>query len=133
MAYVKLSELHLPVLYVHQLFDQPWIYGIPSKKQARYQPVTYRTYWPVLGSYNNFNIINIIPKSTPFEAFDDIHHIILNSISDNMSSLVQSGMYGVTNTDYSTKMYFMLFNSYQRHIGKKIIQNMKDKLSLLVR
>ena len=35
------------------MLENPWIYGIPSKKQARYQPVTSCTYWPVLVSYNN--------------------------------------------------------------------------------
>ena len=34
------------------MLDQPWISGIPQK-QARYQPVTGCTYWPVLVSYNN--------------------------------------------------------------------------------
>ena len=39
------------------MLDQPWIYGIASNKQTRYQPFTYYNYWPVLGSYNNWNII----------------------------------------------------------------------------
>ena len=88
------------------MLDKPWIYGIPSKKQARYQPVTYFTYWPVLGSYNNCNIINLTPKSTPFEVFDEINQVVLDGISDNMASLVQSGMYGVINTDDTIKNEF---------------------------
>ena len=44
------------------ILDKPCIYGIPSKKQARYQPVTNHIYWPVLLSYNNWNIIELIPK-----------------------------------------------------------------------
>ena len=47
------------------ILDKPWISGIPSKKQARHQPVTNCTYWPVILSYNNVNIIDITPKSTP--------------------------------------------------------------------
>ena len=31
------------------MLDKPWISGISSKKQARYQPVTNCTYRPVLG------------------------------------------------------------------------------------
>ena len=54
------------------MIDQPWISGIQLKK-SRYQPVTDYTYWSVLGSYNNWNIINLTPKSTPFEEFDDMH------------------------------------------------------------
>ena len=41
------------------VIDQPWVSGIPSKKQARYQHVTNFTYWPVLGSYNNWNAIHL--------------------------------------------------------------------------
>ena len=44
------------------MLDKPWIYGIPSTKKARYQHVTNCTYWPVLVSYNNLNIIEITPK-----------------------------------------------------------------------
>ena len=43
------------------MLEKPWIYGILSKKQARYQPVTNCTYWPVLVSYNNWNIIELTP------------------------------------------------------------------------
>ena len=101
------------------MLDQPLIYGIPSNKQARYQPVTDCTYWTVLGSYKNWNIISLTPKSTPFENFDEIHQVVLDGIGDNMVSLVHSGKYGAINTDDTTKMYFMLFNSSQRHIRKK--------------
>ena len=59
------------------IMDKPWIYGITSNKQARYQPVTNCTYWPVLGSYNNWNIIELTPKSKPFEVFDEIHQVVL--------------------------------------------------------
>ena len=47
------------------ILDKPWIYGIQLKKQARYQPVTNCTYWPVLGPYTNWNIIELTPKSIP--------------------------------------------------------------------
>ena len=52
-----------------------------------------------MGSYNNWNIIHLTQKSTPFEAFDEIHQVVLDGISENMASLVQSGMYGAINTD----------------------------------
>ena len=71
------------------MLEKPWICGIPSKKQARYQPVTNYTYWPVLGSYNNWNIIELSPKSVPFEAFDEIHKAVIDRISENTASLVQ--------------------------------------------
>ena len=73
------------------------------KKQARYQLAADCTYWKFLGSYNNWNINKITPKSTPFEAFDEIHQVVIDRISDNMASLVKLGMYGAINT-YDTKI-----------------------------
>ena len=55
-----------------------------------------------MSSYNNWNIIHITPKSTAFENFDEIYQVDLDVISDNMASLVQSGKYGVINTDETT-------------------------------
>ena len=81
------------------MLDQPCISCIPSKKQARYQYVTYCTYWLVMGSYNSWNIIHLTPRSTPFEAFDEIHQVVLDFISRNMASLFQSSNYVVINTD----------------------------------
>ena len=59
-----------------------------------------------MGSYNNWNIIEITPKSTHFEAFYKIHKVVIEGISKNMASLVQSGIYGAINTDYTTKNGF---------------------------
>ena len=42
-----------------------------------------------MGSYNNWNIIELTPKSTTFEAFDEIHKVVLDRIIENMASLVQ--------------------------------------------
>ena len=80
------------------MLDKHWVSGIQSNKQARYQPVANCTYWPVLGSCSNWNIIELTPKSTPFEAFDYIHKVVLDGIRGNMASLVQSDMYGAINT-----------------------------------
>ena len=57
-------------------------------------------------SYKNWNIIHLTPKSTLFEEFDEINQVVLDSISDNMASLVQPGKYGVINTSYTTKNGF---------------------------
>ena len=82
---------HIPCACVActSMLDQPWIYSIPSKKQAWYQHVTDCTYWPVLGSYNTWNIINLTPEPTHFGGFDEIHQVVLDSINDNIDSLVQ--------------------------------------------
>ena len=79
-------------LYINA--GQSMLSGIPSEKQERYKPVTKCTYWPVLGAFNNWNIIELSSKSTSYETFDEIHQVVLDSISDNMASLVESGKYG---------------------------------------
>ena len=56
-----------------------------------------------MGSYKNWNIIEITPKSTPYEEFDEIHQVVIDVIIDNMASLVQSVMYGDINTDDTQK------------------------------
>ena len=50
------------------MHDQPWISGIPSDKQSLYQPITDCTYWPFLGSYNNWIFLQLSPKLTHFVA-----------------------------------------------------------------
>ena len=80
------------------MLDKPWISGISSDKQERYKPVTKCTYWSLLGSFNNWNIILLSPKSTSSDTFDEIHQVVLDCISDNMESLVESGKYGAINT-----------------------------------
>ena len=53
------------------------------------------------------------PKSTPFEAFEEIHQVVLDIISDNMDSLVQYGRDGSINTAETTKnrFYVIMFIS----------------------
>ena len=60
------------------MLDKPWISGISSEKQDRYKPVINCTYWPVLGAFNNRNIIKFLSKSTSSDTFDEIHQIVLN-------------------------------------------------------
>ena len=92
---------------------KPWIPGISSDKKDRYKPVTKITYWPVLGAFNNWNIIQLSSKSTSSDTFDEIHQVVLDRISDNMSSFVESGTYGAINTiDISTNgFYVIMFTS----------------------
>ena len=95
-------------MYINDLPTLYLFYTI-LKKEARYQPLVDCTYWPVMGSYNNLNIIHLKPKSTPFEDFDEIHQIFIDGISDNMASLVQSGKYCVINTsDTTNNRYYVI-------------------------
>ena len=52
-------------------------------------------------------------KSNSSETFDEIHQVVLDGISDNMASLVESVKYGAINTiDTSTNgFYVIMFTS----------------------
>ena len=48
-------------------------------------------------------------KSTSSETFDEIHQVVIDGISDNMASLVESGKYGAINTtDTSTNGFYVI-------------------------
>ena len=85
------------------------MYGIPSDKQERYKPVTKCTYWTVLGYFNNWNIIQLSQKWTPSDAFDEIHQVVIDGISDCMASLVESVKYGnINTTDTTTNGFYVI-------------------------
>ena len=96
-----------PMLY------KPWISGIPPEKQEHYKPVTKCTYWPVLGSFTSWNIIELSQKSTSSETFYEIHQVVIYRISGDMASLVESGKYGAINTTYTSTngFYVIMFIS----------------------
>ena len=95
------------------MLEKSWISGIQSDKQGCYKPVTKCIYWPVLGTFNIWNIIQFSSKPTYSDTFDEIHQVVLDVISDNMASLVESGKYRAINTtDTSTNgFYVILFTS----------------------
>ena len=74
------------------MLENIWITVLPPQKQLRYQPETDFTYWPLLGPFNNWNVITLSHKSTTSEAFEEINQVLLDGISDNMAPLVQSGI-----------------------------------------
>ena len=89
------------------MLGKPCIFGILSDEQKLYKPVTKFNYWPVLIFFNNCNIILLSHKSTPSDAFDEIHQVVLNEISDNMALLVESVKYGAINTtDTTTNVFY---------------------------
>ena len=63
------------------------------------------------------DIITLSHKATTSEAFEGIHQVVLDFISENISSLVQSGNYGAINTTYTSIMgcYLIKFVS-EEHI-----------------
>ena len=59
----------------------------------------------MLGSFN----VTFYHKFITSEAFRDIHQFVLNRISDNMTSLVQSSKYGVVKKiDSTTTGYYII-------------------------
>ena len=56
-GFCEISRTSCACVACTPMLGKPWISGMPSDKQERYQPVTKCTYWPVLGSFNNWNII----------------------------------------------------------------------------
>ena len=60
------------------MIEKPWISGTPSDEQESYKPVTKCTYWQVLGSFKNWDIILLSQKSTPSDAFDEIHLVVFD-------------------------------------------------------
>ena len=81
--------------------------------------------------YKNWNIIELTPKSIPFEAFDEKHKVVFDGIGEILASLVQLGMYGAINTDDTTKngFYVIKLISYVYTLQK--IQQLMDKLFLM--
>ena len=53
------------------------------------------------------------PKSTSSDTFDEMHQVVLDGISDNMASLVESGKYvALIKTEISTNgFYVIMFTS----------------------
>ena len=88
---------------------KPWIHSLTPEKQPHYRPVTNCTYWPVPGYFNDWNIITLSHKATTSEDFEEINQVVLDDISDNISSLVPYGKYGSTNRIDKPKMgYYMI-------------------------
>ena len=93
MGVCAIQLVQCACVFCTSILDKTWISGISSNKQERYKTVTKYNYWPVLGAFNNWNIIQLLSNSTSSYTFDEIHQVVLDGISDNMASLVESGTY----------------------------------------
>ena len=85
-----------------------------------------------MGPYKNWNIIELKTKSIPFEEFDEIHQVVLDRISENMASLVQPGIYGAINSSENTSNGLYVIKLISEAYTLQKIQQLKDKLFLLV-
>ena len=68
---------------IYKHVGKPWSPGIYHSKQLRYQPVYDCTFWIVLVSFNNWNIIHFTNKTTCSECAYEVHQVVLACISAN--------------------------------------------------
>ena len=87
-----------------------WSPAVDHFRQPLYQSVVNCTYWTVLGSFNYWNTIKFINKTTFIENFDDLNKSVLDGINPNMASLVHTGKYGATNSTYITTLGYYIVN-----------------------
>ena len=91
------------------MLDKKWSYKFDPNKHPCYQPVFDCRHWPVLGSFNNRNIVQFTNKTTSSEELYAVHKVVLGGISDNMASLVKLVEYGDINTvDPTTMGYYVI-------------------------
>ena len=70
------------------------------------------------------------PKSTPFEAFEEIHKVFIDIISDNTTSLVQSGKYGAINTyDTTSNVFYVIMFILEAYTLQSFLSIRKDRKS----
>ena len=77
MGECAISRIPCACVACTSMLDKPWISGIYLDKQERYTPVTKCTYWSVLGSFNNWNMIQLSSKSTLSETFEKFTRLFL--------------------------------------------------------
>ena len=91
------------------MLETPWIHGLKPQQQPLYQPVIYCTYWPVLGSFKNWNIITFSHTATTSEYFEEIHQVVLGGNSKNIARLFQHSKCSTTNTTGTpTMVYYVI-------------------------
>ena len=75
------------------MFDKPWYTGVPPHQQQRYQSIIDFTHSPVLGSFNNWNIVQLSHKQTSSKDIDKGNQVVIDGTNDNMAVLVQTVKY----------------------------------------
>ena len=68
----------------------------------------------MLGSSNNWNIIQFTTKKASSEDFDAVNKVVLDGINGNMAYLLQLGKYGAINAEYPITMrYYVIRYLYK--------------------
>ena len=66
------------------MLGRTWVNGLPPHQQPFYQSVIDFTYWPLIGSFTNWNILKSSQKATTSATFEEIHHIEYIQSSKNI-------------------------------------------------
>ena len=77
----------------NKVMEKPYSLGVSNTENPRYYCFVECSYWPVLGTFKNCNIIIFTNKITSREDFDEDNKVLLDAISDNVESLVYTGKY----------------------------------------
>ena len=74
----------------------------------------------MLGSFNNFNIIQLTNKTTSSEYFNALHKVVIGVISDNMVYLIQLDKCGAINALVPTTVgYYLIRCLYKPYTLQK--------------
>ena len=91
----------------------------------------------MLGSFNNWNIIQFTNKTTTDEDFDAVHKVVLDRINEKMSALAQKEKYGAINTADPIKMGYygvkFLSEPYKLQDVKTVDKNLIKEVELIVK
>ena len=91
------------------MLDKPLISGISSDKQELYNLSPSAPTGHYQDPLSIGKLSNCHQKSSSSDTFDEIHQVVLDGISDNMASLVESGKYGAINTtDTPTNLFYVI-------------------------
>ena len=115
------------------MLDKPLVPVLPPQQKLCCQPVKYCTYWPVIVSFNNWNIIKVAHKSTTSEASVDIHQVVIDGISNSVALPVQYGKYGTMKTMDSTTMGYCVIKFVPQAYTLQEETNVTGKLVQLVK
>ena len=90
-----------------KILGKPWGPGVDHIQHPHYQHIAEYTYWYVLVSFNNWNIIHFTNITTCREEFYEVTQVLIYVISSNMELLVQTSKYGAINAADPTTQQFM--------------------------
>ena len=81
-----IRQIHCACVACANILDKAWDPGVSHSQKPCYQPVVDCTYWPMLGSFNNWNSTKLANKTMLRKKFDKVHRVVLDCISEKFRS-----------------------------------------------